>query len=139
MALGETILTLGMEPEEGLGSACIVGSAAFNLLAISSVCVMAIDKGDVRRIADYGVFVITATFSIWAYRWMYIVMKVTSPKVIDLSEALPSRLQFYSSFSALGRIRSGSGAERSIASPSLWASSRMIKIIVAAGRSRPSG
>ena len=87
MALSETILTMHLEPEEGLGSACIVGSAAFNLLAISSVCVAAIDKGDVRRIKDYGVFVITATFSIWAYLWMYIVMKVTSPMVIDVLEA----------------------------------------------------
>ena len=72
LAVGETVGTLGKPPQDGLGPATIVGSAAFNLLAISAICVMAIPKGEVRRIDDIGVFIITASFSLFAYVWMYI-------------------------------------------------------------------
>ena len=46
LAVGETVGTLGKPPQDGLGPATIVGSAAFNLLAISAICVMAIPKGE---------------------------------------------------------------------------------------------
>ena len=82
----ETVSTLGATPGE-LGPSTIVGSAAYNLLAISAVSVMAIspenDERDeeeieedgcpkgVHKINDMGVFTITTTWSVIAYMWLY--------------------------------------------------------------------
>jgi hypothetical protein len=44
-------------PSDGLGPSCIVGSAAFNLLVISGVCVYSIPDGETRRIDQFGVYV----------------------------------------------------------------------------------
>merc|ERR1719480_574627 len=62
-----------------LGPSTIVGSAAYNLLAISAVCVVAIPDGEGRRIENFVVFCITAATSILAYIWLVIVLKVSSP------------------------------------------------------------
>ena len=43
-----------------LGPGTIVGSAAFNLLVISAICIVAIPAGDTRRIASVKVFAVTA-------------------------------------------------------------------------------
>ena len=77
LAVIEVITTLDDEPVEGLGPSCIVGSAAFNLLVISAICVTAIGGGDIRRIDQFGVFNITAFFSVAAYVWMYFVLSDT--------------------------------------------------------------
>ena len=45
LAVIEAAGTRDDPPGDGLGPFCIVGSAAFNLLAISAVCVMAIPEG----------------------------------------------------------------------------------------------
>ena len=74
LAVIETVGSLEQPAEEGLGPSCIVGSAAFNLLVISAICVLAIGDGDVRVIKQFGVFNITAFFSVFAYVWMYIVL-----------------------------------------------------------------
>jgi hypothetical protein len=39
-------------PRGELGAATIVGSAAFNLLFISAVCMLSVPKGEVRRISN---------------------------------------------------------------------------------------
>lgn len=86
LSLIETISTLGSTPGE-LGPSTIVGSAAYNLLAISAVSVMAINtETDVRddaeiaedgcpkgvhKINDLGVFSITTSWSVIAYIWLY--------------------------------------------------------------------
>jgi solute carrier family 8 (sodium/calcium exchanger) len=76
--------TIGMlnKPADpgGLGPGTIVGSAAFNLLVISAICVMAIDKDDkgnidYRHIKEIGVFSTTAFYSIFAYVWLFICVK----------------------------------------------------------------
>jgi len=70
-----------------LGPSTIVGSAAFNLLVISAVCVIAI--GDVpKQIDDMTVFGITCSFSILAYIWLFVIVSITSPNVIEVWEAL---------------------------------------------------
>jgi hypothetical protein len=74
LAVIETLGTMGKPAVEGLGPSCIVGSAAFNLLVISAICVLAIGNGEVRGIKQFGVFNITAFFSVFAYVWMYIVL-----------------------------------------------------------------
>merc|ERR1719157_254617 len=50
-----------------LGAGTIVGSAAFNLLIISAVCVCAIPDGEVRYIKQTTVYMITASCSVFAY------------------------------------------------------------------------
>ena len=42
-----------------MGPSTIVGSAAFNLLVITAVCVVSIDSRDYRKINDTGVFAVT--------------------------------------------------------------------------------
>ena len=82
----ETVMNLEKCPGE-LGASTIVGSAAFNLLVISAVSIYAVsEKNDtnddrdtdvpvgVKKINDMGVFAITATSSVWAYLWLYIVL-----------------------------------------------------------------
>ena len=49
-----------------LGPSTIVGSAAFNMLVISAVCVVSIPGGGGRNIKEVGVFYITAAFSLFA-------------------------------------------------------------------------
>lgn len=77
-----------------LGPSTIVGSAAFNLLGISSVCIMAIPDGEFRKINDTNVFAITAFFSIFAYLWILFVLKGPSPDAIDISEGVITFLFF---------------------------------------------
>ena len=69
LAVIETAQTLGEEAGE-LGPSTIVGSAAFNLLVISAVCIPAVDEP--KKITDMGVFFTTASFSIFAYLWLLI-------------------------------------------------------------------
>jgi solute carrier family 8 (sodium/calcium exchanger) len=87
LSIIETLAQLGKCPGE-LGAASIVGSGAFNLLVISGVSIYAVnEKNDtlpdrdttvpvgIKKINDMGVFAITATFSLWAYIWMFIVVE----------------------------------------------------------------
>lgn len=77
-----------------LGSGTVVGSAAFNLLVISAVCVCAIPDGEVRYIKDMQVYCVTATFSILAYVWLLLILMVISPDICELWEAVVTFLLF---------------------------------------------
>jgi len=77
-----------------LGPSTIVGSAAYNLLAISAVCVVAIPDGEGRRIANFVVFCITAATSVLAYVWLVIVLTLSSPGKIEIWEAVLTFLFF---------------------------------------------
>ena len=70
-----------------LGPMAIVGSASFNLLVISAVSIMAVGTDKPKFILDVGVFIVTATASIFAYVWFYLVLVVISPNRIELWEA----------------------------------------------------
>lgn len=74
LAVIEAVGSLDLPPSDGLGTFCIVGSAAFNLLAISALCVAAIPDGEKREIEGMGVFGCTAFFSIFAYVWLILVV-----------------------------------------------------------------
>ena len=96
MALGSSapeillsvIEIVGNDFEAGdLGPSTIVGSAAFNLLIITAVCMVSVPSGEVRRIKEIKVFVVTALFSVFAYVWLYITLKVSSPDEVELWEA----------------------------------------------------
>ncbi|XP_077979422.1 sodium/calcium exchanger 3-like isoform X2 [Glandiceps talaboti] len=71
-----------------LGPSTIVGSAAFNLLIITAVCIVCIPKGEVRYIKLVKVFATTTFFSIFAYIWLYLVLEVSSPNEVLLWEAI---------------------------------------------------
>lgn len=71
-----------------LGPSTIVGSAAFNLLIITAVCVSAIPDGESRRIKDISVFAVTATFSIFAYLWLIVILLFISKNEVEPWEAL---------------------------------------------------
>ena len=86
LALLETMQSFGEPPGE-LGPSTIVGSAAFNLFVISSVCVYSINTPDVKTISAPGVFIMTSTWSILAYLWLLIVLEVWTPGVVSIAEA----------------------------------------------------
>ncbi|XP_055876375.1 sodium/calcium exchanger 3-like isoform X2 [Biomphalaria glabrata] len=97
MALGtsapEILLSVieivGNNMESGeLGPGTIVGSAAFNLLFISAICIYCIPDGEIRRIASVKVFAVTAFSCIFAYVWLAIVLLAISPNVIEVWEAV---------------------------------------------------
>ncbi len=77
-----------------LGPGTIVGSAAFNLLAISAVCIVSIPKGETRRIVQIIVFAVTATFSIFAYIWLLVILQWNTKDQVDLWEAVLTLLFF---------------------------------------------
>lgn len=72
---------------DSLGTFTIIGSAAFNLLIITAICVVSVPKPSVKYIREFGVFLITAAWSLFAYIWMLLVVKYISPGVIDPWEA----------------------------------------------------
>eukprot|EP00927_Polykrikos_kofoidii_P066712 TRINITY_DN6226_c0_g1_i1.p1 TRINITY_DN6226_c0_g1~~TRINITY_DN6226_c0_g1_i1.p1 ORF type:complete len:868 (-),score=145.67 TRINITY_DN6226_c0_g1_i1:25-2628(-) len=71
-----------------LGPSTIVGSAAFNLLVISAICVVALPDGELKKIENFGVFLLTATASVFAYIWLVIILFVISKDRVELWEAL---------------------------------------------------
>ena len=97
MALGssapEILLTVievcGKNFEAGeLGPSTIVGSAAFNLFVIIAICVYSIPCDDHRQIKHLQVFAVTATCSLFAYVWLYIIVAVNTANVITVWEGL---------------------------------------------------
>jgi solute carrier family 8 (sodium/calcium exchanger) len=86
LAVLETLSTLNKCPGE-LGASTIVGSAAFNLLVISALSILAVTEENdndprrdesvplgVKKINDMGVFSLSSAFSIWAYLWLWLVL-----------------------------------------------------------------
>jgi len=77
-----------------LGPSTIVGSAAFNLLGISTVCVLAIPAGQTRYVKEVPVFFCTAFFSVFAYAWLYFILVVCTPNIVDIWEGMATLLLF---------------------------------------------
>jgi len=77
-----------------LGPSTIVGSAAFNLLVITSVCISAIPAPDIRKIEQTTVFAWTTTMSLFAYMWLIVVLKIVTPDKVDFAEAIITFLCF---------------------------------------------
>ncbi|XP_033743112.1 sodium/calcium exchanger 3-like isoform X1 [Pecten maximus] len=77
-----------------LGPSTIVGSAAFNLMCITGVCVFSIPDGVAKRIKHVKVFAVTSIFSVFAYVWLAIILMVITPDFIDLWESIVTLLLF---------------------------------------------
>ncbi|KAK0410773.1 hypothetical protein QR680_005311 [Steinernema hermaphroditum] len=97
MALGSSapeillsiIEVIGKGFEAGdLGPNTIVGSAAFNLFMIIAICVVAVPSSQVRRQKHLDVFFVTATWSVFAYIWLYLILSFFSPGEIEIWEGL---------------------------------------------------
>jgi len=110
MALGSSapeillavVETVSLKFEAGaLGPGCIVGSAAFNLLFITAICISCLPESeddpsrlDSRMIEEFGVFVITAVASLFAYLWMVITLSWVGSDVISPTEAVLTLIMF---------------------------------------------
>lgn len=96
LAVIETAGNLGGCPGE-LGASTIVGSAAFNLLVITAACIYSVNESTdtdpdrdetvpkgAKKIYDTRVFAVTAFSSVWAYVWLYLVLR---DQMVDSVEA----------------------------------------------------
>ena len=88
-----TLSDLEAEPPE-LGPSTIVGSAAFNLLIIIGLSILAVD-GETKKVYDLGVFAVTSLASLWAYIWLFICLSVNSPGYVSLSEGWWTLIFFF--------------------------------------------
>nr|AAY17397.1 cardiac-specific sodium-calcium exchanger 1 [Danio rerio] len=71
-----------------LGPNTIVGSVAFNMFVIIGLCVSVIPEGEHRKVKHLRVFFVTATWSIFAYTWLYLILAVISPGIVEVWEGL---------------------------------------------------
>lgn len=70
-----------------LGVFTIMGSASYNLLMISAICIVAPNLPETKKVSQFTVFLLTSGWSIWAYVWMLLVVKVISPGEVEIWEA----------------------------------------------------
>ena len=89
LAVGESVQKLGATETDtdGLGTFTIIGSAAFNLLLITSICIISVPTPEVKRIKELGVFALTSAWSIFAYVWLLITLQWVSPGEVEPWEA----------------------------------------------------
>lgn len=85
---------LGRQSPGDLGPGTIVGSAAYNLMIISAVCILSLPKDATSRIKYYKVFVVTSVTSLLAYIWMLVVLTWWTPDYVTLEEAILTLLYF---------------------------------------------
>jgi solute carrier family 8 (sodium/calcium exchanger) len=89
-----TVSDIESEPSK-LGPSTIVGSAAFNLLVISGVSIIAVGD-EPKKVYDTGVFAITSIFSIFAYVWMLLCLKGDySDEIVETWEAWVTLVFFF--------------------------------------------
>mmetsp|Transcript_36489 Transcript_36489/g.56017 ORF Transcript_36489/g.56017 Transcript_36489/m.56017 type:complete len:203 (+) Transcript_36489:444-1052(+) len=89
----ETVKDIKAVPGE-LGPSTIVGSAAFNLLVISGVSILAVDETP-KKVDDLGVFAVTSIASLFAYIWLYLCLQTWSPDHISPVEAWLTLVFFF--------------------------------------------
>jgi len=68
-----------------LGPSTIVGSAAFNLLCITGVSIIAVggDNDEIKKVDDLMVFFVTFVLSLWAYVWLFICVQDKQVTVVE--------------------------------------------------------
>lgn len=94
LATIDAIQNIGKLYAGGLGPGTLVGSAAFDLFPIHAVCVVIPKAGELKKIADLGVWLVELFWSFWAYIWLYIILEIWTPNVVTLWEALLTVLQY---------------------------------------------
>lgn len=73
--------------QDGLGTFTIIGSASFNMLLITAICVVSVPTDTVKRVREFGVFILTSVWSLFAYLWLLITLKWVSPNEVEIWEA----------------------------------------------------
>ncbi|XP_038067860.1 sodium/calcium exchanger 2-like isoform X3 [Patiria miniata] len=81
-------------PQDSLGTFTIIGSAAFNLLIITAICISSVPSPDAKKVKEFGVFMVTSVWSIFAYIWILIVVVWNSPGEVEIWEAWVTLLYF---------------------------------------------
>ncbi|TKY52514.1 Magnesium/proton exchanger [Spatholobus suberectus] len=94
LATIDAVQNIGKLYAGGLGPGTLVGSAAFDLFPIHAVCVVVPKAGELKKIADLGVWLVELFWSFWAYIWLYIILEIWTPNVVTLWEALLTALQY---------------------------------------------
>lgn len=92
LAVIETAQELGSpktqgSDKDGLGTFTIIGSASFNMLLITAICVISVPSGTVKSVREFGVFILTAVWSMFAYVWLLVTLKWVSPNEVEIWEA----------------------------------------------------
>ncbi|KAH7707402.1 CRE-NCX-1 protein [Aphelenchoides avenae] len=77
-----------------LGPSTIVGSAAFNLFVIIGICIAVVPSKEIRRVDRIDVFWVTVTWSTFAYVWLFLILSVISPNVVEVWEGVLTFLFF---------------------------------------------
>merc|ERR1712088_950504 len=77
-----------------LGLGTIVGSAAFNLFMIIGLCMYVIPDDEDRKIKHLRVFIITASWSVFAYVWLYLILGAITYGQVDSWEGIVTFLFF---------------------------------------------
>ena len=83
-----------VQSKDGLGVFTIMGSASYNLLIISAICIVAPNLPEHKKVSQFSVFLLTSIWSLWAYIWMLLVVKIISPGVVEIWEAWITLLFF---------------------------------------------
>lgn len=81
------VMAEGMNSGE-LGPSTIVGSAAFNLMIITAICIVCLPPGETRSLKQLGVFLTTSFYSVLAYLWLFIIVVIWTPEVITVTEGV---------------------------------------------------
>lgn len=71
-----------------LAPGLIVGSASYNLLVITAVCIVSLPGESKKRIKEYKVFVVTSGFAVAAYVWLVVITQVVSRNVVEIWEGV---------------------------------------------------
>ncbi|KAI1727170.1 calx-beta domain-containing protein [Ditylenchus destructor] len=77
-----------------LGPSTIVGSAAFNLFVIIAVCIGVVPSKEIRKVHRIDVFWVTVAWSTFAYIWLFLILSVFSPNIIEVWEGVLTFLFF---------------------------------------------
>uniref|UniRef100_A0A0N4ZP61 Sodium/calcium exchanger 1 n=1 Tax=Parastrongyloides trichosuri TaxID=131310 RepID=A0A0N4ZP61_PARTI len=77
-----------------LGPSTIVGSAAFNLFVIIAICILCVPSREIRRIDRLDVFWTTVIWSTFAYIWLYLILEVFSPNIVEVWEGVMTFMFF---------------------------------------------
>lgn len=64
------------------------------MFVIIGLCVSVIPEGQTRKVKHLRVFFVTATWSVFAYIWLYLILAVSSPGVVEIWEGLLTLLFF---------------------------------------------
>jgi Ca2+/Na+ antiporter len=80
-------------PPNPIGPMVLVGSAAFNMLVVTGISILA--AVEIKRLEKFGAFVVTAIFACFAYIWFYIVLCVSTPGYISFWEAFTTLALYF--------------------------------------------